>query len=208
MVVRERLLPLHFPLLSLSLLLFFSSWGICLRCRANVGGRGRGRWRRRSATVFVCIATEREGSGGEEKQRDCSRGESTYVAASSLMPLPLLQSREERECVQRPTRVYVVPCSWGRERKADWGIVEREEGEGRRKEGEEIWNTSSYSSPDPRYGPVSAQAKERGGTDPYGIAGPRANYVHTYRDMQGGAKFVSRRCDNIWDQGSRVLCNN
>ncbi len=103
-------------------------------------------------------------------------------------------------------------CSWGRERKADWGIVERGGGgeEGRRKEGEKIWNTSSYSSPDPRYGRVSAQArrKKEEGRARMELPGLERITCRSAGDMQGGAKFVSRRCDSIWDQGSRVLCNN
>ena len=199
--------------LSLSFFSFLPGAFVCVAGLMSEGGRGR-RWRRRSATVFVCIAKEREGSEGEEKQRDCSRGESTYVAASSLMPLPLLPSRVERRGNayndQRVCMLYLLQL--GPRKKGRLG--DRREGgggeEGRRKEGEKIWNTSSYSSPDPRYGRVSAQArrKKEEGRARMELPGLERITCRSAGDMHLGAKFVSRRCDSIWNQGSRVLCNN
>ncbi len=94
------------------------------------GGRGR-RWRRRSATVFVCIATEREGSEGEEKQRDCSRGESTYVvAASSLMPLGS-PSPESRGDGMRATANACVCCTLQLGPRKKGRLGDRREGGGK-----------------------------------------------------------------------------
>ncbi len=81
--------------LSLSLS-FFSFLPGAFVCVAGLMWEGGGRrWRRRSAAVFVCIATERGGSGGGETARLLEGGEHVCSCIISYASPPSPESRGE-----------------------------------------------------------------------------------------------------------------
>ncbi len=156
----------------------------------------------------VCVHRKGKGGigGGGETARLLEGGEHVCSCIISYVSPPSPESRRDQ-------RVCMLYLAAGAAKERQIGGSSRGGGggeEGRRKEGEKIWNTSSYSSPDPRYGRVSAQArrKKEEGRARMELPGLERITCRSAGDMHLGAKFVSRRCDSIWNQGSRVLCNN